>query len=92
MVSLDYTTLRARLNPVKARNPNLTLLLERLFLAWVTAVAALIFLFSIALTAFGLISLMQLFYIYVSITLITLALAAALYCARRDLPPDRARH
>jgi hypothetical protein len=86
MVSLDYTTLRARLNPVKAKNPNLTLLLERLFLAWVTAVAALVFLFSIALAAFGLISLMQLFYIYVSISLVTIALATALYLARRNLP------
>jgi uncharacterized membrane protein len=92
MVSLDYTTLRAKLYPAKAKSPNLALLLERLFLAWISAVAALIFLFSIVLAAFGLMSLMQLFYTYVSISLITIALASALYCARRNLPHDRARH
>jgi uncharacterized membrane protein len=83
MVSLDYISLRARVYPAKARTLNLAPLIERLFFAWISAVAALVFLFSIVLSAFGAISLMQLLYIYISINLVTVALAGALYFARR---------
>lgn len=86
MVSLDYTTLRARIQPVKAKNPNIAMMLERLFFAWISALAALIFLVSMVLTAFGIVSLMQLFCIYAAITVITIALAAALFWARKGLP------
>jgi hypothetical protein len=86
MVSLDYTTLRARVYPARPRKRtrNWVVVLERLFLAWISAVAALGFLVSVALTLVGLISLMQLAYVYTGISLITIVLAAALYGARRQ--------
>jgi hypothetical protein len=85
MVSLDYTSLRARTYPTPTISTQFAGVLERLFLAWISAIAALVFLVSMLLAAFQVISLMQLFYIYVAIGGITLALAAALYCARRAL-------
>jgi hypothetical protein len=85
MVSLDYTTLRARIYPARPRKRtrNWAVLLERLFLAWISAMAALGFLVSVVLAIVGLISLMQLAYVYAGISLITIVLAGALYGARR---------
>ena len=91
MVSLDYASLRARIYPVQARKYDVALILERLFFAWIIAFAALVFLFSLVLAASQLITLMQLFYVYAGISVVTLALAAALYCARRDLPEEENR-
>jgi uncharacterized membrane protein YuzA (DUF378 family) len=85
MVSLDYTSIRARTYPTPTISSQFAGVLERLFLAWITAIAALVFLFSLVLAVFQVISLMQLFYVYVGIAGITLALAGALYCARRAL-------
>jgi hypothetical protein len=67
-----------------AAEPGLAVIFERLFFAWISGLAALMFLAALVLAAVGVISWMQLVYVYGGIVGVTLVLAGLLYLARRD--------
>ena len=83
MLCLDLFSIKLRLSPVEAVESRFSLFFERLFFLWISAVAALTFLFSILLAVFQIISLVQLLYVYAAITALTLLFAGLLYMSRQ---------
>lgn len=83
MNCLDFFSAKLRFSPIETTESKLALFFERLFFMWISAFAALTFLFSILLSVLQIISLVQLFYVYGAITLVTLVLASLLYVSRQ---------
>lgn len=83
-IGSDPITARSNTYPTRVNSSDLIRALEALFLAWIGAFASLTFLGSLILAAFQVLTLTDLAHIYGAITLVTLALAALLYLARRN--------
>jgi hypothetical protein len=83
MDCLGFFSTKLSVGPAETVSSRFTLILERLFFMWISAAAALTFLGTLVLTLFQIISLMQLFYVYVAITIFTLLLAGLLYISRQ---------
>ena len=85
MLCLDFISIKARPGSFEATVSAVTQLVERAFAAWISVAGAGVFLLALIMAAFQLISFLQLFYVYVSITAITLLLGFLLYVARRNI-------
>ena len=83
MVCFDLITIKTITNMSCVEVSRFVSFLECIFFIWISEVAALFFITSIFLTILHVLSLMQLFYVYASISGFTLALACSLYAARR---------
>jgi hypothetical protein len=83
MLHFDFTATKSRILPLADIEIGLASALERLFSAWIGAIAALIFLTALVLALFRIMSWMELFYVYAGISGITLLLAGLLYLSRR---------
>ncbi len=84
MFCTDYLSLKSSADLLSGTESRLAAILERLFLAWIGGVAALAFFIGLALALSRMITVVQLFYVYGSITVITLGLAFLLFVARRN--------
>jgi hypothetical protein len=84
MIDFDFLTTKSRIGPLSIMEPGLAVILERLFFAWISGIAALIFLGALLLAVVRVISWGQLLYVYGGVVAVTLALAGLLYVARRD--------
>lgn len=83
MTCLDLFSTKLNIGSAESASSKLTLFLERLFFMWISAAAALTFLTTLLLTLLQVISLAQLLYAYITITIFTLLLAGLLYISRQ---------
>ncbi len=84
MQQFDFIETKSRILPLAEIESSLSAIAERLFSAWISAVAALTFLTALVLAIFGVISWTQLLYVYAGITVVTLTLAALVYVSRDE--------
>lgn len=83
MACSDFFSIKLSIGSAESANSKLTLFLERLFFVWISAAAALTFLATLVLGVLQIVSLTQLLYVYVAITIFTLVLAGLLYISRQ---------